>query len=525
MSRWFVALVALLFAMPILVLTVAGGIALWRTGWYTWLWWLMPLCWGLAYLILNRSWERHRPSLAPDPGQLWSPRDTAAWQIVLAEAKKAAELPAEALTKGDTYLQTARALAEQLAHHYHPGSTDPLAELTLVEIFTCIELAARDMNEIVRGGVPGSHLLTVGKFRLLADAPRWYNWASNAMWAVSALFNPASAAARYLGSRLTVSPLMEKLRGNMIAWFYSAYVQKVGQHLIELNSGRLRVGADRWRELQTQAEVLQSEPGAAPPAPSDKSAELTIALVGQVKAGKSSLINAILGEEKAQVDVLPATANVTRYRFSPADVPIRITLLDTVGYSGGSDPKAALESALTAVCQSHVTLLVVDAQQAARAADHGFLVQWQEWFTAHPERKPPPILGVMTHIDLLPPSLEWQPPYDGWVDEASPRLKEQTIRDAILSIKETLMPPLAGVIPACTAAGKLYGLKEWLWPAVLGLLPQAHARRINEAFLNEGAAGRWRQLWQQVKTSAQHLAKAGLSVQSSDGKATESRTR
>jgi predicted GTPase len=497
-SRWQIAVVAALFALPILVLLTAGGIALWRTGWYFWLWWLLPVCWGIAYLLLHFLRKRRAAALAES--LVWTPRDEEAWKIVLDEARKAEHWPIEALTVADTYIKTARDLAGKLARHYHPNANDPVSELTLLEILAATELAAHDLAEIVKGGVPGSHLLTVGKFRLLSQAPRWYNTATNAMWAVSAIFNPTSAAARYLGSRLGVSPIFDELRGNLIAWFYSAFVQRTGMHLIELNSGRLRVGADRWRELQNEA---SGEPG-------DSGAQLTIALVGQVKAGKSSLVNALVGEEKADVDVLPATTDITRYRFSPEEVRIRFTLLDTVGYAGGVNPKDALAKAMAAVSEAHVVLVVLDAQMAARQADHAFLEEWQRWFDAHPDHKPPPLVGVMTHIDQLPPSLEWQPPYDGWREESSPRRKEQTIRDAVLSIKESLVPPLAEVVPVCAATGKLYGIDESLWSAILAALPQAHARRINEAFYAEGRHGRWRQLWQQIKTSAVHLTHAGL---------------
>ena len=316
---------------------------------------------------------------------------------------------------------------------------------------------------------------------------------------------------RYLASQVGMTPLVNQMRGNVISWFYSSFVQRTGMHLIELNSGRLRVGADRWRELQEKSTQTTTPDGARPRITKDLP-ELTIALIGQVKAGKSSLVNALLGQEKAEVDVLPATDAITRYRFAPTDVAVRFTVLDTIGYAGGSDPKQALAKALKAVNQAQVVLVVLDAQMAARAADHAFLEEWQNWFEKHPESRPPPLLGVMTHIDLLSPSLEWQPPYAGWLQESPKRPKEQMIREAVLSVKETLQPPLAGIVPVCTAAGKIYGIREFLWPALIELLPEAHARRINEALLSEGTADRWRQLWSQVVTSAGQLAQAGLAI-------------
>src|SRR4030043_2396224 len=43
-----------------------------------------------------------------------------------------------------------------------------------------------------------------------------------------------------------------------------------------------------------------------------------IAVLGQFKAGKSSFLNCLIGREAMPVDVLPATAVVTRIGFGPA---------------------------------------------------------------------------------------------------------------------------------------------------------------------------------------------------------------
>ena len=53
--------------------------------------------------------------------------------------------------------------------------------------------------------------------------------------------------------------------------------------------------------------------------------EFHIALVGAIKAGKSSLINAILGENLASTEVTPETAALTKFRGSHSDNLISIT--------------------------------------------------------------------------------------------------------------------------------------------------------------------------------------------------------
>ena len=58
---------------------------------------------------------------------------------------------------------------------------------------------------------------------------------------------------------------------------------------------------------------------------------MTVTVCGQVKQGKSSLINSLLGEQRARTDVLPATNEITRYELQPEGIPTRLVLLDTVG--------------------------------------------------------------------------------------------------------------------------------------------------------------------------------------------------
>src|SRR5205085_1544045 len=125
------------------------------------------------------------------------------------------------------------------------------------------------------------------------------------------------------------------LQENLLLWFYTAYVHRLGTYLIELNSGRLRVGATRYR---TQVEKYTA-PAAAGADPAEDVRQVTVTLLGQVKAGKSSLVNALLGEQRARTDVLPATSGIDRYELKTPGIPTKLVLLDTVGY-GHTGPRA-----------------------------------------------------------------------------------------------------------------------------------------------------------------------------------------
>ena len=94
------------------------------------------------------------------------------------------------------------------------------------------------------------------------------------------------------------------------------------------------------------------------------------------------------------------------------------------------------------------------------------------WFAANPDLRMPPIVGVVTHIDLLSPSMEWSPPYNRRHPQ---RPKAQNIADAVLAVQEQLGTFLNGVVPVCTLPGKVTGVEEDFLPALAGLLDEVHA--------------------------------------------------
>jgi predicted GTPase len=227
--------------------------------------------------------------------------------------------------------------------------------------------------------------------------------------------------------------------------------------------------------------------------------EVTVTVFGQVKAGKSSLINALLGEQRAVTDILPATAGVERYQLQPRGIPSRLVLLDTAGY-GHSGP-ATDQVALTrdSARQADLLLLVLHARNPARQADLQMLQALFGWFAEHPELKRPPLLAVVTHIDLLSPSLEWAPPYD-WRRPTRP--KEENIQQALGAVWSQLGDYLAGVVPVCTAPGKVYGIEEWLLPAVAERLDEAHGVALLRCLRDEIDEHKVRKVFYQLLATA-----------------------
>src|ERR1700730_8826985 len=143
------------------------------------------------------------------------------------------------------------------------------------------------------------------------------------------------------------------LQQNILLWFYTAFIHRLGTYLIDLNSGRLRVGATRFRQLMDQA---RKEPGEDYRDGSAAIKALTLVLVGQVKAGKSSLINAILGEQKARTAVLPETSGITRFQVQPEGIDTQLFLLDTPGYAHTGPKEDQLRATQEAARQADLIL-------------------------------------------------------------------------------------------------------------------------------------------------------------------------
>jgi hypothetical protein len=508
MSRWRILVVAGLLALPVLAYVAFGSYYLWLTRSGFLFWWAMTGCFSVGY-FLAWYWQRQNRLLRLptfDSPHQWTERDKVAWKIVETRAQTGAKVPPTQLIDPMYYWSTARELADEVTRHYHPGAKDPVGSLTVPEILTVIELATHDLSEMVDQYLPGGHLLTVNNWRTAQQATGWVNTVSNAYWLISAIFDPINTGIRYAASRLGTTTPLTQLQNNIYIWFYTAFVHRVGTYLIDLQSGRLRVGAKRYRELTSGTATLDEKLTGAGKVekPVEAVRQVTVTLMGQTKAGKSSLVNALLGEQRAVADVLPATAGVERYDLHPGEVPARLVLLDTVGY-GHAGPRAdQVQATQDAARQSDLLLLVLHAANPGRQADLELLRALKEWYLNHPELKRPPVLAVVTHIDLLKPSLEWSPPYD-WQQPKRP--KEIHIQQALAAVREQLGDLLAGIVPVCVEKGKVYGIDDFLLPAIAARLDEVVGVALLRALRAEADVGKVTKVFHQLLASGKEAGK------------------
>ena len=513
MSKTRIGVLAVLFMIPWVFLIGVGSYHLWERGWFFWAWWPMFLCFGLSY-YLGYRWTRGTGLLPPTdtpPPNYWTDRDRTAWEKVTAKAKEYEKVTTEELGDPRHYSDIALDLATQVAAVYNPGGATPFDHLTIPEVLACAELAAADLDELVQKYIPGVHMLRLGDYKTAKKAAGWYKTGQNIYWAAATVFNPVEVGVRWLASRYALGGLLGKLQGNLLLWFHTAFIHHLGRYLVEMNSGRLRVGVKRYREILKAHQEPPIEPvppptGVTEPAPGPEPVALPahpappavkpigIAVLGPVKAGKSSLVNALLGRQAATVDTLPVAHIGVRYSLTlTGGQPVSI--LDTAGYGQDGPNEAEFAAATEAATGADLILFVTPATSPGRRPDVDLLDRLKAWFADRPQLKLPNVVAVVNQIDLLSPKAEWSPPYN-WPTGTRP--KEVNIRDCVAAVKEQLGDRVVAVVPVCARSGETFGITEGLVPAIATQLDDARGSMVLKAFDAEAAADQYQRLGRQL---------------------------
>lgn len=398
---WLFLVAVLLFVAPYIAVFALGTYWTWQHG-LIWYWAVgtgVPTLVGLA--LIERARRRIFPSAAaaPPSAPASTPTGRAAMQSVreISERLQSADLPLEqpeVLEK--TARETALEILETVARHFHPDADRPALQTPVAHVAALVQLVADDFRRTFTHSVPWGKTVTLG--RLL-----WWKEKGDLGWRISMylwqlnrirrmIFRPATAIVQevqdHFGQNLSAKSLAGLKRSAI-----DFCVTKAGEYAIQLYSGGFVLEGEYRPRLM--------EPSAGAPFDGEP---LQVLVVGQVKSGKSSLINAILGEMRAPVDVLPTTDEVDLYECEPRGLPPMI-LRDTPGYGaieGKTDPFASL---LREIEECDLLVLVTSARSAARKIDRELLGKIHELCQDNPRRMLPPILCVLTHIDAVPEHL------------------------------------------------------------------------------------------------------------------------
>lgn len=504
-TQWL--LLASFSILPYLVLVVAGAWWMYSTGW--WLWWVVGAAlvtvigWPLVSLLQKRT-----PMPAPrgtDPASDWSPAGRAAWEKVeqIARRLENEDIP---LDDPQALITLSKEIVETVARSFYAHSKNPLLEVPVPHLLQIVELVARDLRETFSANIPGSHILTIHDLqrlqRLVRVAPTLYR-----LYRVVALVvNPATALAREL-SGMAQEKMLSASTDETKRWAVQFAVRKIGYYAIELYSGNLVLRGIEFQPYVTQ-HSQQSIANEQQRTTALANEPFRILIIGQVKAGKSSLVNALFGETRAAVDVVPRTRGVEPYLLE-RDGLKRAIILDTAGYEDASQTERALEQAEAELERCDLIVLVSSALTAARDADRKLLDQVRNFFQQNPNREFPPLVVALTHIDQLRPFREWSPPYD-LVRAETPKAKQ--IREGVEATAADLQVPIDRVVPVCLAPGMLYNVDEGLVPAILGSLGAAQRAKYLRCLKEYRDEQYWKQLGQQAAGAGRILLRTGAKL-------------
>jgi predicted GTPase len=499
--RWQLWVLAACVGLPLSVFGVTGALWLYERHWLRWVG-LALVCGEALLLWLVRRWSRQDEALLPQPSAVlpatFAPRDEAAWALVQAYLERV-EHGEITLESPEQCLALGREILERIATHYHPSVPEPLLAIPVPLLFRAIEETARDLAQVT-GTLPLSHRLTIG------HALRGYRLhqkilpAYNVYRLLYPLFNWQNAIVQYL----VTDRLFDLTKHTLTQWLLKWYVDRVGYHAIELYSGQLLL--TRQVALPESAPQRHEARQHAAPSQTVPTTPLRILVLGQVKAGKSSLVNALFGTLQAATDVLPTTARLTSYVLDRADLGGTIIVSDMGGYEEPNVPRVRLEEACAEAQRADLLLLVLSAINAAREPDRRLLSQLRDHFVLQPALRPPPVVVLLTHIDLLRPRREWTPPYN----IVSPHTaKAHAILGAVQAVATELQLPEELIVPVCLLPTRLYNVEEALVPLLSQVLPDAKRVLLLRSLKTLRQQEEWELLGRQARATGQFLLQLG----------------
>jgi cellulose synthase operon protein C len=294
-------------------------------------------------------------------------------------------------------------------------------------------------------------------------------------------------------------------------------------------------GGAAWRELLAEVAHLARGLGALEPlqraetVAQDLERPLRVAVVGEFNAGKSSFINALLGEPVAPVGVLPTTATLNRLVWAPdsfvrielagtddrlvphADLgralaevdttrvervtiyaplePLRrLEIIDTPGFNAPDQRHA--QSARSAFDDAHVALWLLDATQPLKASERAVLSEIAA--------RGLPLLVLLNKLDRLQAS--------------APELAQAELGETLAHVRDGLAAAgLAPLAPPLAFSAKLALAGRSADPALLERSRWAEVEALVEHVLVEQSARlRERVLRRRVTDIVERLAQTAI---------------
>lgn len=461
--RWLLA--ALLFLLPVLVL---AGFGLWlviRDQYW------LPLAIAVAavtLLLLPLWWwleHQDKRQRAPNGSRLdgvvplveppadWGQREQQAYEALKAEIDERLATAGE----WEDLQEHGWQLVASAARLYGKSEWG----FSVPELLRMSEEVSRRYRRLLLANVPGIEHLSCAVIRggvvnrdRFGQAGKVGGWLWNT-WRLARVTTPAGWLSELRGQLLAkvLGDVNERLQLRL----KQALLLDVAAVAIDLYSGRFRFADE---ELPTA--TLPAVASAIAPEP------VRVVVLGQTSAGKSSLVNALLGDVVAETSPLPATRDVLAYEWALDGTGV-MQLVDLPGLTQEAQRQQQL---LEEVTHAHILVWVLRANQPAREADVAFRKQLDDWYACpqNQARKRPQLIVVLNQVDRLFARGQWQAAV-GAEQTSHPQI--QRIQEAMDYNRELLEPDV--ILPLVTAAGA----EHWNLEALEIQLDQGFREGIN----------------------------------------------
>lgn len=492
--RWDGLVVLLLLVLPVLATSILGLIWLGERGL---LLTFVAVVTGIGLLygavrFALRWWVRRDATVVPtpdiphvEPEADWSDLERSAFNVACKLIRNDASRAAWA----EMPVQVQRVL-ETVAGTLSGGRRGTM-DFTVPEALLLVEQVASRSRDILRRHVPFSDRLPVS-WALWAmrhkDRARWAIKASSVGWRVfKAWTNPTQAAIQELGG-LAQGTAVDALSDQFQREVRGLLLEEVAHAAVQLYSGRLQFSDAELLQIELESTGRDRQGAATPDEP------VRVLVVGQISAGKSTLVNALLGDEKAETDIARTTHRFTVHDAVIAGLHCRI--VDTVGLDGSA---ALRDRVASEMVDADLILWAVRADRPARAPDAALRAAFEARRAAMPERRFAPVVTVMTFADRIVPVHELP---EGALDA----LQRTRLHEAAAAIATDLSCP-----PPVPTRGEA---PDWNIPAVFAavdaalgeaLMVQRNRRRLQ----GDGARSIWDDAGRAVRGSARFTSTLG----------------
>jgi len=442
----FLPLILTTIFLPLVVLAGFGIVSLLENG--QWLLFFAIIAVSCLVVFLSHWWVR-KPrvvdtavhdelnTVSVEANPAWTEHDNQVWQELNQQIKNQLEQDVE----WETLRELVLVLVTNVASYYHGDAKSQQLAFTAPEFLFMVEEVSRRYRIFLQEHIPFVEKIKlttlkqgyamkekVGYAKAAYNVYRLFRMSTPTGWLAEArglvigkLFDEVSVAAQY---KLKLVLLQEVV--SVAIDLYSGQFK-----LRDASLPQSKISRDDKKDL-----VVEIEP-------------LRITVIGQVSAGKSSIVNALLGDIAAEVSTLPTTDKATVYKCEVEGCDL-IHLVDLPGIDGQA---ATTKQLLTQVVNSDVVLWVLKANQPARDLDVELKLAIDSFYRkpVNQHRKKPKILVLVSQVDRLHPETEWSPPYDITHPQTS---MATIIRDAVAYNQQLLLPD--AILPVSASSDKIH---------------------------------------------------------------------